>query len=82
MPLENAVKLERGSGVGMREPQQNKKALDESRVDAGPPRNRSCRRCGRALSNPVSLARGYGPVCWRKLGLHLARMKTLTEAFK
>ncbi|MCK5161934.1 MAG: hypothetical protein KAQ99_10200 [Candidatus Aureabacteria bacterium] len=26
-----------------------------------------CLRCGRALSNPVSQKRGYGPVCARKV---------------
>jgi hypothetical protein len=25
-----------------------------------------CRRCGRALRDPVSLSRGVGPVCWRR----------------
>ena len=28
-----------------------------------------CRRCGKSISNPVSLATGYGCVCRRKLGL-------------
>ena len=25
-----------------------------------------CHRCGRVLTNPKSIARGYGPVCWKK----------------
>lgn len=27
-----------------------------------------CARCGRAISDPASLARGVGPVCWRACG--------------
>ena len=27
-----------------------------------------CLRCGRRLSDPVSIARGYGPECWGKRG--------------
>ena len=27
----------------------------------------TCRICGRALSNPVSVARGIGPHCWAAL---------------
>lgn len=23
-----------------------------------------CRRCGKKLTDPVSMERGYGPVCW------------------
>ena len=26
-----------------------------------------CRICGRLLTNPVSVERGIGPVCWRRL---------------
>jgi len=26
-----------------------------------------CRRCGRLLTNPTSIRRGYGPACWRKI---------------
>ena len=26
-----------------------------------------CRRCGRVLTNPKSIARGFGPVCWRHI---------------
>jgi len=25
-----------------------------------------CLRCGRILTDPVSIARGYGPECWEK----------------
>jgi hypothetical protein len=28
--------------------------------------HRCCRRCGRALTNLVSVKRGVGPECWRK----------------
>jgi len=28
-----------------------------------------CGRCGRALSNPISVKYGYGPVCRKKLGI-------------
>ena len=35
-----------------------------------------CKRCGRTLKNPKSINRGYGIICWRKLGLPLrARVK-------
>jgi hypothetical protein len=27
---------------------------------------RRCRRCGRLLTDPVSLGRGVGPDCWQK----------------
>lgn len=26
-----------------------------------------CLRCGRGLTNPVSMARGYGPICITKI---------------
>lgn len=26
-----------------------------------------CQRCGRGLTNPISMARGYGPVCITKI---------------
>lgn len=26
-----------------------------------------CRNCGRKLSDPVSIKRGFGPECWRKV---------------
>lgn len=32
-----------------------------------------CRRCGLAISNPVSLATGHGEVCRRKLGISSGR---------
>ena len=46
-------------------------------------RNRcTCLRCGRKLSNPKSIARGMGPVCWRKTHLDLMlRMKKLEVVF-
>lgn len=31
-------------------------------------RNTHCARCGRALTNPTSVASGYGPVCRAKVG--------------
>jgi len=27
----------------------------------------NCRICGRLLTNPVSVERGVGPVCWARL---------------
>jgi len=30
-----------------------------------------CQRCGRALTNPKSIERGYGPVCWQKIEVEL-----------
>jgi len=27
----------------------------------------SCQRCGRKLTDPRSIKRGYGPVCWSKI---------------
>lgn len=29
-----------------------------------------CRRCGKTISNPISLAFGHGPICRKKLGIH------------
>ena len=29
-----------------------------------------CNRCNRALKDPVSIARGYGPVCWAESQSH------------
>ena len=29
-----------------------------------------CAQCGRPLSDPVSVARGYGPVCFKKIQQH------------
>jgi len=26
-----------------------------------------CARCGRKLTDPVSIKRGYGPVCWERV---------------
>lgn len=34
-----------------------------------------CRRCGRPISNPVSLATGHGEVCRKKLGIKLSKEK-------
>lgn len=33
-----------------------------------------CRRCGRCLTWPKSLSRGYGPVCWGKINLAQASL--------
>lgn len=41
-----------------------------------------CGRCGRKLTNSVSVMRGYGPVCWLKVREEVkARMKPLREVF-
>ena len=37
-----------------------------------------CLRCGRGLSNPVSMRRGYGPICASKL----MRQMRLEEAIR
>lgn len=29
-----------------------------------------CEICGRKLTNPISIARGIGPICWGKVFLH------------
>ena len=28
---------------------------------------RTCRKCGKRLSDPESIARGYGPECWAEI---------------
>ena len=33
----------------------------------------SCNRCGKELTNPKSIERGYGPVCWKKIGVPVTR---------
>lgn len=33
----------------------------------------SCNRCGRTLTNPKSIERGYGPVCFKKIGVPMTR---------
>lgn len=33
----------------------------------------SCNRCGKELTNPKSIARGYGPICWGKIGAPVTR---------
>ena len=44
-----------------------------------------CRRCGKRLTNPLSIARNYGKVCWQKvnnlIGIHtiLNNGKTYTS---
>jgi hypothetical protein len=32
----------------------------------------TCRRCHQRLRRPLSLARGYGPVCWHAVGKQLS----------
>ena len=49
----------------------------KARLTAG--RNGACRRCGRALRDPDSVARGYGPVCWAKVRAEAAGQQALTE---
>ena len=40
-----------------------------------------CRICGRALSDPTSLSRNVGPVCWRRLTpLAIGRRKRARRA--
>ncbi|MEV8638948.1 DUF6011 domain-containing protein [Streptosporangium sp. NPDC051023] len=44
---------------------------DDSTTDASEstPRSVRCRACPKRLTDPVSIARGYGPCCARKRGL-------------
>ena len=35
-----------------------------------------CLRCGRRLKDPVSMARGYGAVCFRKLRMKRPKRRT------
>lgn len=37
-----------------------------------------CLRCHRKLTNPRSVARQYGPVCWKKIE---SRARRLVEVF-
>ena len=38
-------------------------------VELAKPYTTRCRRCGKPLKNPISLAVGYGHVCRKKLGI-------------
>ena len=38
--------------------------MSKNKVDDGRPR---CTECNKPLSNPKSIERGMGPVCWAKL---------------
>lgn len=40
-------------------------------------RSGKCRNCGRPLTDPESLARGYGPLCFAKLFPHLTANESL-----
>ena len=42
-----------------------------------------CRRCGRVLTNPKSVSRGVGPVCWKHIhgGAVKSYAKNLIEVF-
>ena len=42
-----------------------------------------CRRCNRVLTNPKSISRGVGPVCWRHIhgGIVKSHAKKLVEVF-
>ena len=42
-----------------------------------------CRRCNRRLTNPKSIARGVGPVCWGHIhgGAVKSYAKNLVEVF-
>lgn len=42
-----------------------------------------CRRCNRALTNPKSVSRGVGPVCWKHIhgGAVKSYTKNLVEVF-
>lgn len=36
-----------------------------------------CRRCGRALSDPTSIRRGFGPTCYKKFANETERLARL-----
>lgn len=38
-----------------------------------------CGKCGRALKDPRSIKRGYGPNCWQKVKLEEAKKKEEQE---
>lgn len=42
-----------------------------------------CRRCNRRLTNPKSISRGVGPVCWRHIhgGTVKSYAKNLVDVF-
>ena len=42
-----------------------------------------CRRCNRVLTNPKSISRGVGPVCWKHIhgGIVKSYSKNLIEVF-
>jgi len=42
-----------------------------------------CRRCNRVLTNPKSVSRGVGPVCWKHIhgGTTKSYAKNLVETF-
>ena len=45
----------------------------------------NCDRCGRNLTAPRSVARGYGPVCWKRLreeGVVGGKQERIEEWFK
>ncbi|MFX1380752.1 MAG: DUF6011 domain-containing protein [Promethearchaeota archaeon] len=41
----------------------------------------TCRRCGRALSDPKSIKRGYGPMCYGKVKIQTTIETNLEEVF-
>jgi len=42
----------------------------------------NCNRCGKTLTNPKSIDRGYGPVCWRKINSPYQRKISFDEMIK
>jgi len=42
-----------------------------------------CRRCNRVLTNPKSISRGFGPVCWKHINRGMVRpyTKNLVDVF-
>jgi len=41
-----------------------------------------CRRCGKKLTKPESIWRGYGDVCWEKVRFGLKKQRKLVEVLK
>lgn len=41
----------------------------------------NCKRCGKELTNPQSIKRGYGPICWGKLQARASAQGTTMDEF-
>jgi hypothetical protein len=39
-----------------------------------------CGKCGRKLTNPISVRRGIGPICWEKIEKEVEQDRTCSDA--